>query len=163
MQKKTKIIIGIVAAVVAVVVLIPGVVFGVEALKTVIRDSAPANYYMDAWGIAFPESAKETYSCKTDGRDWCGYNIYTIEPEDDAAFADYATDPIEPKELEKMTAILDRVQVPEEQRPNLEQVNQWKHFGENESLVSVEDIYMDNLYVLYDRQSYTVYTLISHR
>lgn len=163
MQKRTKRILGIVAAAVAIVLLIPALGIGIDFLKSAIRDSKPANYYLDTWRIEFPKSAKETYSCKTDGRDWWGYNIYTIEPEDDAAFADYATNPIEPKELKKMTAILDRVQVPEEQRPNLEQVDQWKHFGENESLVSAEDIYMDNLYVLYDRQSHTVYTLISHR
>ncbi|MGN0556157.1 MAG: hypothetical protein ACI4LI_09720 [Candidatus Fimenecus sp.] len=155
MQKKTKIIIGIVAA----VVLILGSVFGIEALKTAIRDSVPANYYREAWGIAFPESAKETYSCKTDGRDWWEYCIYTIDVGDDAAFAEYETNALAPETRERLTEILDHVQVPEAQRPNLQKSYPWIRVMQNPPTEYAND----NLYVLYDEQTNTVYTFISHK
>lgn len=72
MQKKPKMILGVVAAAVAIAVLIPVVGFGMDFLKSAIRDSKPASYYLDAWGVPFPESLQETYSRKTEGRDWWG-------------------------------------------------------------------------------------------
>lgn len=159
MQKKTKIVIGIVAAIVAVVVLIPGTVFGIEVLKTAIRDSVPANYYMEAWGIAFPESAKETYSCKTDGRDWWEYCIYTVDLGDDAAFAEYETNAFPPETCERLTEILDYVQVAEEQRPDLQKPYPWTRVMQNPPTEYANE----NLYVLYDEKTNTVYTFISHK
>lgn len=155
MQKKTKIIIGIVAA----VVLILGSVFCIEVLKTAIRDSVPANYYREAWGIAFPESAKETYSRKTEGRDWCGYYIYTVDSGDDAAFAEYETNPLTPETCERLTEILDYVQVPEAQRPDLQKPYPWTRVMQNPPTEYAND----NLYVLYDEKTNTVYTFISHK
>ena len=173
---KTKKYILAAVGVLAAIALIPVIGLGIDLAKTAVCDSKPAGFYADAWNIKFPESAKETYSLSTGGRDSWSYSVYTVEPDDDAAFADYSEDPIDEHTLEKMTEILDRVQVPKEQRPNLEQTYQWAHIGENEvpvSLVSETvtnlpseafdsvEPYFDNLYVLYDAQTNTVYTLIA--
>ncbi len=172
---KTKKYILTAVIVLAAVALIPIIGLGIDLAKTAVRDSKPVRFYADAWNIQFPESAKETYSLSTGGRDAWSYSVYTVDPDDDAAFAEYSKDPIDEHTLAKMTKILDRVQVPKEQRPNLEQTYQWAHIGENkvpvslisetvtnlpsEAFDSVES-YFDNLYVLYDAQTNTVYTLI---
>ena len=165
MQKRTKWILMIVAAVLALVVLVPAVGLGVELAASQIRSSKPVNYYADAWGIAFPESAKETYSLQTEGRDRWEYSVYTVDPGDDAAFAEYVDAPIDATALENLTAILDDVQVPQSERPDLEQAYIWQHFGKNESLLGDlpnVDKYTDNLYVLYNAKTHTVYTFITH-
>lgn len=168
MSKKVKYSLIAVAAVLAVAILIPVVGLGVGAVKDRIRYSKPANFYADAWNIAFPESAKETYSLSTGGRDSWSYSVYTVAPGDNAAFADYSAEPPEEIILENMREILDRVQVPQEQRLDLTKPYKWMHIGENEAPnATVEKIeekyrYMDNLYVLYDEQTDTVYTLIRH-
>lgn len=168
MHKKVKYSLITIAAVLAVAVLIPVVGIGVEIVKDQMRYSKPANFYADAWNIAFPESAKETYSLSTGGRDSWSYRVYTVDPEDDAAFSDYASEP--PKEMivENMREILDRVQVPQEQRPDWTKSYQWMHIGKNEVPSPIAEKldekykYMDDLYVLYDAQADTVYTLIRH-
>lgn len=165
MQKRTKQIWIAAAVILALVVLIPVVGLGVDLAISQIRSSKPANYYADAWGIEFPESAKKTDSLQTEGRDWWAYAVYSVDAGDDAAFAAYADTPIDADTLDRLTAILDRVQVPQADRPDLERAYLWQHFGENESLLggtSNADKYMDNLYVLYDRETHTVYTFISH-
>lgn len=168
MNRKVKYSLIAVAAVLAVAILIPVVGLGVGAVKDRIRYSKPANFYADAWNIAFPESAKETYSLSTGGRDSWSYSVYTVAPGDNAAFADYSAEPPEEIILENMREILDRVQVPQEQRLDLTKPYKWMHIGENEvPNATVEKIeekyrYMDNLYVLYDEQTDTVYTLIRH-
>ncbi|MGN0571667.1 MAG: hypothetical protein ACI4K9_05765 [Candidatus Fimenecus sp.] len=165
MQKKTKIILGIVAAVVAIVLFLPPVGFGIDLLKSAIRDSKPANYYADAWNLAFPESAKKTYTRSTGGRDWWRYSIYTIDPGDDAAFADCLDAPFDEETLGRITKHLDEVQVPQDQRPDLERTYRWKRVTENGRLIAEDphDLYGDSMYVLYDKQNNTVYTLIRHR
>lgn len=169
MQKKTKIILAVVAGVLAVAVLIPVVVLGVGAVQYRIRYSKPANYYADSWNIAFPESAKEAYALNTGGRDWWEYSIYTIDSGDDAAFSGYSTGLPEALAIENMTEILEVVQVPQEQRPDLTKSYKWMHVGKNEVPLPMAEIlgekyrYMDNLYVLYDEQTNTVHTFISHK
>ncbi len=70
--------------------------------------------------------------------------------------------------VENMREILDRVQVPQEQRPDLTKSYQWMHIGKNEVPSPIAEKldekykYMDDLYVLYDAQTDTVYTLIRH-
>lgn len=162
MAKKTKIILGVIAAVLALIVFIPAIGLGADLLITQIRFSKPANYYAEAWEIAFPETAKEMYSKKSDGRDWDSYSVYKAEPDDDTAFTGYVNGVLPSDDRENITEILDSVQVPNSQRPDLECTYEWKHFGENVSLVLPGE-YMDNLYVLYNRQDNTVYTVISHR
>lgn len=168
MSKKVKYSLIAVAVVLAVAVLIPVVGIGVGMVKGQIRDAKPANFYADAWDITFPESAKETYSLSTGGRDSWSYKVYTVDSGDDAAFSDYASEP--PKEMivESMREILDRVQVPQEQRPDLTKSYKWIHIGKNEVPSPIAEKldekykYMDDLYVLYDAQTDTVYTLTRH-
>lgn len=168
MNKKVKYSLIAVAAVLAVAVLIPVVGLGVEIIKDQIRYSKPADFYADAWNIAFPESAKKTYSRSTGGRDSWSYSVYTIDTGDDAAFADYSAESMKEIMVENMREILDRVQVPQEQRPDLTKAYKWMHIGKNEVPSSIAEKvgekyrYMDNLYVLYDAQTDTVYTFIRH-
>lgn len=160
--KKTKIILGVIVVILALIVFIPAIGLGADLLIAQIRFSKPANYYAEAWEIAFPETAKEMYSKKSDGRDWDSYSVYKAEPDDDTAFTDYVNGVLPSDDQENITEILDSVQVPDSQRPDWECTYEWKHFGENVSLVLPGE-YMDNLYVLYNRQDNTVYTIISHR
>lgn len=168
MNKKVKIVLIVVAVALAVAVLVPVVGIGVGIVKDRIRYSKPANLYADTWNIAFPESAKETYSLSTGGRDSWSYRVYTVDPGENAAFSDYSSEP--PKEMivENMREILDRVQVPQEQRPDLTKSYKWIHIGKNEVPSPIAEKldekykYMDDLYVLYDAQTDTVYTLIRH-
>lgn len=168
MRKKVKYSLIAVAAILAIIILIPVVGLGVGTVKDRIRYAKPANFYADAWNIAFPESAKETYTCRTEGRDWWSYSVYAIDPDDNAAFAEYATEPLQELTVENMNEILDGVQVPQEQRPDWTKSYQWMHIGENEVPFPISEKlgekykYMDNLYVLYDKQTNTVYTLIRH-
>lgn len=162
MAKKTKIILGVIVVILALIVFIPAIGLGADLLIAQIRFSKPANYYAEAWEIAFPETAKEMYSKKSDGRDWDSYSVYKAEPDDDTAFTDYVNGVLPSDDQENITEILDSVQVPDSQRPDWECTYEWKHFGENVSLVLPGE-YMDNLYVLYNRQDNTVYTIISHR
>lgn len=168
MNKKVKIVLIIVAVALAIAVLVPVVGIGVEIVKDQIRYSKPSNLYADTWNIAFPESAKETYSLSTGGRDSWSYSVYTIDVGDDAAFADCSAEPMQEIMVENMQAILERVQVPQEQRPDLTKSYKWMHIGENEvpspiaEKIGEKYKYMDNLYVLYDKQTNMVYTFISH-
>ena len=57
------------------------------------------------------------------------------------------------------------MQVPQSERPDLEQAYIGKHFGKDESLMGDlpnVDKYTDNLYVLYNAKTHTVYTFITH-
>lgn len=168
MNKKVKIILIAVASILTIAILIPVVGLGVEIVKDQIRYSKPANLYADTWNIAFPESAKEVYTCKTEGRDWWEYAVYTVDPGDNAAFADCSAEPMQEIMVENMQAILERVQVPQEQRPDLTKSYKWMHIGENEvpnpvaEKIGEKYKYMDNLYVLYDEQTNMVHTFISH-
>lgn len=168
MNKKVKIVLIVVAVALAVAVLVPVVGIGVGIVKDRIRYSKPANLYADTWNIVFPESAKESYSLSTGGRDSWSYSVYTVASGDDAAFADYSAEPMKEIMVENMREILDRVQVPQEQRPDLTKAYKWMHIGKNEVPSSIAEKvgekyrYMDNLYVLYDAQTDTVYTFIRH-
>lgn len=114
MTKKVKYSLIVIAVVLAAVILIPVVGLGIELAKTAVRDSKPANYYADTWNIEFPESAKETYSLSTDGRDPWSYMVYTIDAEDDTVFADCQIGVLSEKALERITEHLEAVGVPEE-------------------------------------------------
>ncbi len=148
----------------AAVILIPVVGLGIDLAKTAVRDSKPANFYADAWHIAFPESAKETYRLSTDGRDWWSYRVYTIDSEDDAAFADCQTGVLSEKAFGRITEHLETVGVPEEQRPNLTKIYRWKRVSSGGGIIEENpyDSYGDSMYVLYDEQTNTVYTFIRH-
>lgn len=168
MSKKVKYSLIAVAAVLLLVILIPAIGLGAEIVKDKIRYTKPANYYADAWNIEFPESAKETYSLSTDGRDWWDYSVYTIDSEENAVFATYSAEPLTEATLEALTEILDYVQVPQEERPDFTKTYKWLHIGENPLPDFIADKfsekyqYNDNLYVLYDEQTNTVYTFTRH-
>lgn len=164
MNKKVKYSLIAVAAVLAVAVLIPVVGLGVEIIKDQIRYSKPADFYADVWNIAFPESAKKTYSRSTGGRDSWSYSVYTIDTGDDAAFADCQEGSLSEKALERITKHLETVQVSEEQRPNLTKTYQWKRVSSGGGIIdeSPYDSYADSMYVLYDKQTDTVYTCEFH-
>ena len=160
MHKKVKYSLIAIAAVLGVAVLIPVVGIGVEIVKDQMRYSKPANFYADAWNIAFPESAKETYSLSTGGRDSWSYRVYTVDPEDDAAFTDCQESVLSEKALERITEHLETVQVSEEQRPDLTKTYRWKRVSSGGSIIEENryDSYADSMYVLYDEQTDTVYT-----
>ena len=163
MSKSKKYILAAVS-VLAVVALIPVIGLGIVLATTAVRDSKPANYYADTWNIKFPESAKEIYTLRTDGRDWDRFSIYMIAPGDDAALEDCLEVPIGEKTSERIMDFLEYVQVPTEMRPDLEKPYRWKCIREDGgTLEEIQyDFYEDNMFVLYDEQTNTVYTLLSH-
>lgn len=136
MKKSTKIILAILAAALALAVLVPVVGIGFGIVKDQIRYSKPANYYADAWNTTFPESAKETYYLSTGGRDFWACGSYTVDPGDDAAFADCLEAPLSEKALKNITALLDDVQAPQEDRPDLEKTYRWKCVSEDGDMIA---------------------------
>ncbi len=161
-MKKWKIVCIVLAVVVFLVLIVPaGWILGDIYLDTLHHIAKPESIYEERWDLDFPESIEEIYAL--DGErgftgDGTQYSVFTVEPADDAFFADFSDAPADEAFLSNFTSGLDQLQVPQEQRPDLERAYVWKFLGDSPSPV-MDGRYFDNLYLLWDADASTLYLL----
>lgn len=161
-MKKWKIVCIVLAILVFLFFVLPvGWLLGEYFFDSLHHKAIPESIYEERWNLDFPEPIQETYELLGE-RGFTGdgtqYSVFTVGNENDAFFADFSDAPADEAFLSGFTNGLNELQVPEEQRPNLEKAYQWKYFGKNQNPF-LTDRYFDNLYLIWDSNANTLYLL----
>lgn len=160
-MKKWKIVCIVLAILVFLFLVVPvGWLLGDIFFDSLHHKAVPESIYEERWDLDFPDPIQETYELRGE-RGFTGdgtrYAVFTVENENDGFFADFSDAPADETFLSDFTNGLNELQVPEEQRPNLEKAYQWKFFGMNQN--PFDSRYFDNLYLIWDSNVNTLYLL----
>lgn len=159
MQKKAKIVIAVIAAVILLAV---GLCAGKAVHNTYLQKKYPAKHYTEYWDIQFPSKLHKTYEkIGTQGftGDGSRYSVFLVENEQDGFFTDFSEAPAPNEEFVlTVTEQLHQLQIPEEQQPDWASAYKWKYLGQNQNS-DASARYFDNLYLIWDTTSNTLFVL----